>query len=456
VNVGNFAIFLIVVLGGALLVAGLFRPFLGVLVLMTLHFVQPAEMIPALAPLRIELVYGILILLILLRKKAREIKDIFRTDSIVRSTLVLQAVVLITIPFAIWRGGALTAATELFKLIMLQLLMTFFIDSQDRLRYILWLLVGFMMWFAGSSFSAYLQGQYYVVNGVQRAQGVNSMVGGPNELAGLLLALLPFLIALIRCTKRFLLKLLLVGCGGLTLFVLMLTGARISMVALFAMVIFYILRSKRRFLNLIVSVVLGLSLWFSLPPRYQKRYLTVKEYAEGGQLDDSNKLRLEIWNAGWRMFLDHPILGVGAGQFSTAYGMIYSGKTHKAWMQPHNLFLQVTCELGLLGLSVFVYFIIQVWKAIREILRFKGSHGLETSYQFALACYLMMIGIGLVSTVSHTLYRPHWYLLAGMVAANRRIARTTLQNELTTSRETPEIDFRREVIYDPALRTRPG
>jgi putative inorganic carbon (hco3(-)) transporter len=429
---GNITIIVVAFLGGALAVVGLFRPFLGLLVLMTLHFVQPGEMVPALAPLRIELIYGILMVIIVFSRKAADVKAILMTDPIVRATLLLEAVAMITIPFAIWPGGAFTAVTELIKMIMLQLLMTFFIDSQDRLRYILWLLVGFLMWFAGSSFSGYLQGQYYLVNGVQRAQGVNSMVGGPNELAGLLLALLPFLVALMNCSKNFFVKLLLVGCGGLTLFVLLLTGARISMIALIAMSVFYILRSKRKVLSLVVGVVLGCTLWFSLPAQYRQRYLTVKQYAEGGQLDDSNKLRLAIWNAGWRMFLDHPILGVGAGQFPTAYGTVYSGKSHVAWMQPHNLFLQVTCELGLVGLFIFGYFVKQVGKAIREVLRFKKSQGFQTNYQFALACTLMMIGVGLISTVSHTLYRPHWYLLAGMVAANRRIADSLVHSEKTS------------------------
>jgi|HubBroStandDraft_2_1064218.scaffolds.fasta_scaffold03753_2 O-antigen ligase len=430
----HLTIIIIALIGGALLLAGLFRPFLGLLLLMTLHFVQPGEMIPALAPLRIEMVYGLLMLIIVVRRKASDVKTILTTDPIVRATLFLVALAMLTVPFAIWPGGAFGAATELAKMVLLQLLMTIFIDSQDRLRYILWLLVGFLMWFAGSSFSGYLQGQYYLVNGVQRAQGVNSMVGGPNELAGLLLALLPFLVALVSCTKNFFVKLLLAACGGLTLFVLLLTGARISLIALLAMSVFYILRSKKKVLSLIMAAVVGLILWFSLPMQYRQRYLTVKQYAEGGELDDSNKLRLAIWDAGRRMFLDHPILGVGAGQFSTAYGTVYSGKFHTAWMQPHNLLLQVTCELGLVGLFIFGSFVKQIGKAIREVLRVRGSPDFKVNYQFALACTLMMIGVGLISTVSHTLYRPHWYLLAGMVAANRRITDNLLRarNEATS------------------------
>jgi O-antigen ligase len=218
-------------------------------------------------------------------------------------------------------------------------------------------------------------------------------------------------------------KVLLCGCGALTLFVLALTGARIAMIGVIVVSIFYVLRSKRKLLNLAFVVVIGSILWISLPQQYHNRYLTVKQYAEGEELDDSNKLRLAIWDAGRRMFLDHPILGVGPGQFSTAFGTVYSGKTHFAWMQPHSLFLQVICELGLVGLGIFSYFVFQIWKANHWIVLNSNSPGMNLHYQFATACYLMMIGIASMSLVSHTLYRPYWYLLAGLVSANYRTTR---------------------------------
>jgi O-antigen ligase len=442
-NFSAFWLLVILPVAGIITLRGLFRPFFGLLILMTLHFVQPGEMLPVLAPLRLELVYGVLLLIVVLFNKATEIKALLKADPIIRATLLLLVIAVSTIPFAIWRGGAFESATNLVKMVTLQLLMVFFIDSQERLHKILWLMVGFLLWFAGSSFSAYLQGQFYVVGGVERAEGINSMVGGPNELAGLLLALLPFLVALIRCSRRFLVKLLLVVGGGLTLFVLLLTGARISFIALIAVAIFYILRSKRKLLSLSVTVVVGLAFWSFLPAAYQHRYLTLREYAEGGQLDASNQLRLAIWHAGWRMFLDHPLIGVGAGQFSTAYGTIYSGQIHKAWMNPHNLFLQVTCELGLVGLFAFIYFVVQLCKALREVLRLKSRPGFELNYEFAVACSFMFVGVALMSSVSHTLYRPYWFLLAGLATANRSIVRriladsTAQEHEPTESEEPP-------------------
>src|SRR5437879_3362315 len=159
-TLSDLSLFIGGLLGAFLAVRGLFRPFLGLLVFMTLHFVQPGEMIPALAPLRLELVYGILMLIITVFKNSNRIKTILKGDPIVRATLLLEAVVVLTIPLAIWRGGAFGAATDLGKMIVLELLMIVFIDSQERLRSIVWLLVGFMMWFAGSALTSYLQGQF--------------------------------------------------------------------------------------------------------------------------------------------------------------------------------------------------------------------------------------------------------------------------------------------------------
>jgi O-antigen ligase len=166
-----------------------------------------------------------------------------------------------------------------------------------------------------------------------------------------------------------------------------------------------------------------------MPVAYRLRYLTVQEYAQGAKLDDSNQLRLQVWEAGEKIFLAYPILGVGAGQFRTGYGMIYLAGRHSAWMQPHNLLIQVACELGVVGLIALAYFLIQIAKGIRVALREKGKRGVELSYQVGVACSVMFVGTIMLSAAGHTLYRPFWYVLGGLIAANRNILLAKLQLE---------------------------
>jgi O-antigen ligase len=157
-------------------------------------------------------------------------------------------------------------------------------------------------------------------------------------------ALLPFLIVLIRTSRR-LLWVPLFALAGCSIAAMVLTGSRTALLSLPVMGAYYILRSRHKVASLAIGIVLACVIWFSMPAAYQQRYLTVQSYAEGGQLDDSNQFRLEIWSAAWHIFLRNCIIGVGAGQFPIAFGEEYHH-----WMNPHNLFLQVGCELGILGL----------------------------------------------------------------------------------------------------------
>jgi putative inorganic carbon (hco3(-)) transporter len=438
--------------GAVLAFRGLSKPFLGLIVLMSLHFIQPGEMIPALAPLRIELVYGILMLVIVLRKRSSEIKEILRTDKIVRATILLEGVIVLTVPLALWRSGAFAMALEVSKMVMLQLLMTVLIDSKDRLRTVFWFLVVLMMWFSGSTLSAYMNGEFYVVNGVERAQGLNSMVGDPNALAGFLVSLLPFSIALIAVTRKFFGKALLLACAGLSLVMLLFTGARISLLALIAMLLLYIIRSKHKIQVLALCVTLAIVAWSLLPAQYRARYLTIKQYAEGGELDASNELRLQIWDVGWHMIQKYPVLGVGAGQFSTAYGMFFAKGRHIAWMQPHNLWLQVTCELGIVGLLVFCNLLFQIARGIKKTLDHVGDPEFALNYHFAEACLFMFVGVGVLSFVSHVLYRPYWYMLAGLVSADVMVCSNILKDRRAFGSNQPESPV--TVPKQPFLRDR--
>jgi O-antigen ligase len=109
-----------------------------------------------------------------------------------------------------------------------------------------------------------------------------------------------------------------------------------------------------------------------------------------------------------------------------------------AWMNPHNLFLQVACELGLVGLIVFSYFVFQIIKQILNLPRRDISPLLELNYQVASACGAMLIALIAVSFVSHTLYRPYWYFLGGLAAANFYSAWAEFGKEPTQETKPPD------------------
>jgi len=412
-------------IGGVLALLGLFRPFLGLVVLIALHFTQPGEFVPALDYVHFERTYGVLLLVAFFAYRVSRSEPSLLSNRVIFACIPLVGAATASIPFAIWRGGAFWQTTVLIKYVILMVLIVGLVDTNGRMRKVLWLLMGLLVWFAGSGLTAYLQGKTVFGEGLERAAGVNSMVGGPNELGGLILALVPFVVALFRCSRRMSVRLVLLACAGLALSTLVITGSRTSMLGLVAVALYFVLRSRHKLVAIGLLVVLAFAVWLGMPQRFRARYLTVRDYAQGGELDASNEFRIRIWKAGWRMFLDHPILGVGAGQFPTAYGRIYSGRAHGAWMNPHNLLLQVGCEMGVVGLVAFGYFFTQILKQIRLVPRADRKSLLELNYQVAVACEAMLLGLVAASVVGHTLYRPYWYLLGGLVAANYSLAQRT-------------------------------
>lgn len=430
-NAMDMAILVIGSLAALILaIAGLFRPFLGLLVFLAIHFVQPGELVPAIAPFRVELVYGLLLILAVLRKTDRGPLSLL-SDRILFAMLPLIVAGALSVPFAIWPGGAAQTVIDMIKLVTFSCLLKLLIDSEPRLRNMLWCMAGVAAWFAGSSLFAFIHGEFYALRydwgTLDRAQGLNSIVGGPNELAGVLLALLPLLLVLLRTTLGILPRILLIAIGALSLAAVSLTGSRIAIIALIAMGLYYTFQSKRKLLTCAACLVIGILIWENLPSEYKQRYLTVESYAAGGELDGSNELRLEVWRAGWQIFSQYPIVGVGAGQFANAYGMIYLAGRSGTWMNPHNLLIQIICELGVVGLAAFTYFVWQIARGIAFVLRKARESNLGLNYEVAIACSVMYLGVLIISMVGHTLYRPYWYLLAGLVAANRAIVSSKVE-----------------------------
>ena len=66
--------------------------------------------------------------------------------------------------------------------------------------------------------------------------------------------------------------------------------------------------------------------------------------------------RLVLWKVSWRIFKDHPWLGVGIGNFKTVFSQYYSGVLgdQRVWGSAHNLYLHQLAERGLVGLAALL------------------------------------------------------------------------------------------------------
>ena len=68
--------------------------------------------------------------------------------------------------------------------------------------------------------------------------------------------------------------------------------------------------------------------------------------------------RFEFWKAGWQIFKEHPVIGVGTGDIKQAYKDQYAkGATQLSeqyWLRAHNQYLTILITFGALGLTWFI------------------------------------------------------------------------------------------------------
>ena len=104
------------------------------------------------------------------------------------------------------------------------------------------------------------------------------------------------------------------------------------------------------FLGVMLALVFaGLAQFDLLPQTIAYRLSLLQPEAIGQNVDSSAFARVQRWNAAAQALVNHPLLGVGSGGFAQWF-------LHQDVRDyPHNLFLEVSAELGLPGLLLVLY-----------------------------------------------------------------------------------------------------
>jgi O-antigen ligase len=103
--------------------------------------------------------------------------------------------------------------------------------------------------------------------------------------------------------------------------------------------------------------------------------------------------RNEIWKATWKLFVTHPVLGVGMGGYWTAVPAFHDASGTMTPQEAHNDYLELLASGGLVGLALGVWFALVVLKRTRENL------GSPNRFRRA-ACFGAAIGIAGVAVHS--------------------------------------------------------
>jgi O-antigen ligase len=262
---------------------------------------------------------------------------------------------------------------------------------------------------------------------VERVSGFKGayFFGDGNDFAWGLLVLMPIAIyASIygRWLGRLLGPLAILG----TLFAVIGTQSRGATLALGASTLYYwVVVAKRKALGLVAVVGLVLAVLLFAPAHYWERMNTMQNYSEDG----SASARLVMWGVAIRMATDNP-LGVGAGNFSQAYGMEYRTKLQRAghadapdrWLGAHSVYFRALGEYGVLGPILIITIIIlnfaTNFRSMRT-LRARAVPG-QIPDQWPALLNMSVVAYSVAGMFLGGLTYPHLYLLSGLTLSARR------------------------------------
>jgi O-antigen ligase len=129
------------------------------------------------------------------------------------------------------------------------------------------------------------------------------------------------------------------------------TFSRGGFVGLVFVCFYLFLISKKKMAFIIFSMIfIAISMVF-VPQEYKAEISTINPDALN---QGTGETRVQYWKASWKMFLDHPLIGVGPGNYNThvAEYHIYGDR---AWGRAvHSLYFTLLAELGILGVFCFL------------------------------------------------------------------------------------------------------
>lgn len=278
--------------------------------------------------------------------------------------------------------------------------------------------------------------------------GTGGIYGDENDVGATLVMLLPYLYFSPLLFSSKIIKVIIYTGAALCLLAIIATGSRGAFVGLLAVVggIFYL--SKHKFRLILLGAIASLILLsFFVSDNYIQDLGTISDTEES-----TSSERLYTWGIGLLMFLDNPLLGVGAGQFTSAICYyqpiedIANGERSLCFRAAHSSYVTLLSEFGMLGIIFFTLMIrktIQYIKQCKKIVKSNLAQHLESnSYSddinfikvFSTIMILTLVGFFASGAFISILFYPLLWLPIGLIISLNRYS-VRIDNQIKSDQQ---------------------
>ncbi len=349
--------------------------------------------------------------------------------------LGLVILMAIQVPFALNNHWAFLYTRMVFTYLIIHLGITKYVVSYGMFRKMmfLWLMCGIFLCIQGVLHGGEVKGTAFFSDNNDFSLAMNIFLGisffrfveNPKKNMGVLAIIALFL------------------CGILVSF------SRGGFVGLCVMGVFILAKARRKMLGVLLVIAMILFVSQIAPSKYWDRMRTITDVQ-----DDRGTARGRIyyWQRAWEMFLDHPLVGVGPGNFNWNISEYepeegLRGKT-RGGRASHSLYFTLIPELGLVGCFLFGMMLFVNYRTLRRVMKqFKGRERTQAShervesegnralkgedsetsqimnmmYYDALGIYVAFAGFLVSGMFVSVLYYPHFWILSSMASSLGRL-----------------------------------
>ena len=247
---------------------------------------------------------------------------------------------------------------EFSKIIIISLLMTAMVDSEQRARWLLLVTLGSIGLLAFRANVGII-----LSRGTAHISGPGGAFEDNNDFALLLNMAFPMMIYFGSCETKRWLRWGFYAIAAMTLITILFTYSRGGFLGLCVILMALALKSKYKLTALIGGLVLVTALLAVAPRDIVDRLSTIQSAA---QTDESAMSRLRAWRVSLWIIKDHPIFGVGLRNILNIYARYGAEEDVRV---SHNAYLQIAVDAGLPALFLFVSAIGLCYRRLRKARR---------------------------------------------------------------------------------------
>ena len=331
--------------------------------------------------------------------------------------MLLALTGLLSIPGATRPSEAWTEFNDVFiKAVLMFIVMVNVVRTERRLRTMIYVALAVTVLLSINAIGDY-QSSEFAVEGYRIKGLLGGMFGNPNDLALHFVTMTPLAIALMMATRNVFKRIIFGAIGVLVIAANVVTYSRggfLGLLTVGGVLAWKFGRAHRVGVAILLPIIITIFIALA-PGSYGVRVLSI--FIPGLDPVGSSTARQEILNRSVIVSLRHPLAGVGMGNFH-----IYS--LHET--VTHNAFTQISAEMGLAALIIYLMFLTAPIKRLSQIERATFDRRKESRYyHLAVGIQVSIIGYMVSAFFAAVAYQWYAFYLVAFGVCLQRIFEST-------------------------------